>query len=90
MAQFDPSLLPPQPDVIPAELRQFSADNTGEWQAKIPPKAVGMFVAAVVQWLSNPRFGVKVQCETHTDGWTIRVGLPAPDLREDVLLATEQ
>ena len=45
-----------------------------------------MFVAAVTQWLSHPRFGVRVDVDTDTTGWTIRVGLPAPETRDDVVL----
>ena len=84
---FDPSQLPRQPDIIPEELRQFSADNTAsDWSTRVPPQGVGMFVAAVVQWLSHPRFGVKVDVQTEQDGWTIRIGLPTPEIREDIIL----
>lgn len=81
---FDPAQLPGQPEIIPPELRQFTIDNTSDWAARVPPQAVGMFVAAVVQWLSHPRFGTKVTAETHNDGWTIQIGLPKPETREDV------
>ena len=83
---FDPAMLPPQPEIIPPELRQFTVDNTSEWSSKVPPQAVGMFIAAVVQWLSHPRFGTRVNAETTNDGWVIRVDLPKPEIREDVVL----
>lgn len=87
MTMFDPAMLPPQPDIIPDELRALSVDNTGsDWSTRVPPQAVGMFVAAVTQWLSHPRFGVRVDVDTDTTGWTIRVGLPAPETRDDVVL----
>ena len=87
MTQFDPSMLPPQPDIIPDELRALSADNTAAgWQQRVPPQAVGMFVAAVVRWLSDPRFGVRVDVETREDGWTLNIGLPQQETREDVVL----
>jgi hypothetical protein len=76
MTQFDPSMLPGHPDVIPQELRA-SADLSA-WSARVPPQAVGMFVAAVAQWLSDPRFGVSVNVESDPQGWTLRVGLPTP------------
>lgn len=83
---FDPTVLPPQPQIIPDELR-LTADNTNaDWQTRVPPQAVGMFIAAVTQWLSNPRFGVKVEVDADSAGWTIRVGLPQPDLRNDVII----
>lgn len=88
MTQFDPSMLPPQPEIIPPELRSFVVDNTSEWQARVPPQAVGMFIAAVVQWLSHPRFGAKVAVNTENDGWTIRVSLPKPEIRDDLILGS--
>lgn len=91
MAQFNPDALPPQPNIVPDELRSLMVDNTGpEWTSKVPPQAVGMFITAVVRWLSDPRFGVKVSVDTEETGWTIRVDLPKPEIREDVLLAVEQ
>jgi hypothetical protein len=90
MQQFDPSVLPPQPEVIPTDLRHFTADNTQEWRSKVSPGAVGMFIAAVVQWLSAPRFGTKVDCVTEPDGWTIRVSLPKPTVtRDDLMLGND-
>lgn len=87
MSAFDPSMLPPQPQIIPDELRTLVADNTAaDWSTRVPAQAVGMFIGAVVQWLSDPRFGVRVEVDTDTSGWTIRVGLPAPETREDVVL----
>ena len=83
---FNPDMLPEQPDIIPPELRQLSVDNT-EWQARVPPQAVGMFVAAIVQWLSHPRFGTKVTVDTLPEGWTIHIGLPTPQVREDINIA---
>lgn len=85
MSTFDPGKIPAQPDIIPPELRQFSVDNSSEWSTRVPPQAVGMFIAAVVQWLSHPRFGTKVDVETTNDGWVIRVGLPQPEIREDLI-----
>jgi len=76
MTAFDPSMLPGRPDIIPEELR-VSADLS-EWSTRVPPQAVGMFVASVVQWLSDPRFGVTVTCESDPQGWTLRIGLPPP------------
>lgn len=87
MTAFDPSMLPPKPQLIPEELRHLVADNTGgEWQNKVPPQVVGMFVALVVRWLSEPRMGTKVTVDTEPDGWTIKVQLPQPELRDDVIL----
>lgn len=87
MTQFDPSMLPPRPNIIPDELRSFSADGTlGDWSRRVPPEAVGMFVAAVAQWLSDPRFGVRVQVDARDDGWTIDIALPRPETRDDVIL----
>jgi hypothetical protein len=87
MPEFDESMLPPRPQLIPDDLRSLSVDNTGsDWSKRVPPAAVGMFVAAVTQWLSHPRFGVAVQVDTDAGGWTIRVGLPEPETREDVVL----
>lgn len=85
MTAFDPSLLPEPPDLIPADLRQLSVDNTG-WTTRVPPQAVGMFIAAVAQWLSAPRMGTKVNVETLDDGWNITVRLPQPETREDLTL----
>lgn len=84
MSQFNPELLPPAPQLLPDDLRHFTADNTQEWRAKVSPAAVGMFIAAVVQWLSAPRFGTKVDCITEPDGWTIKVSLPKPEVRDDI------
>lgn len=86
MADFDPAMIPTQPDIIPPELRSFTVDNTSDWSSKVPPQAVGMFIAAVVQWLSHPRFGAKVTAETTNEGWVIRVDLPKPEIREDLVL----
>lgn len=86
MSDFDPGMLPPQPEIIPPELRQFSVDNTSDWSAKVPPQALGMFIAAMTQWLSHPRFGAKVTVDTHNDGWTIHVSLVRPEIREDLML----
>lgn len=85
MTAFDPNLIPPHPDLIPDDLR-VTVDNTSDWSTKVPPQALGMFIAAVVQWLSHPRFGAKVTADTQSDGWTIRVELPKPDIREDITL----
>lgn len=86
MPEYSPELLPPQPEIIPPELRQFTVDNTiTDWSTRVPPQAVGMFVAAVTQWLSHPRFATKVTTTTNTDGWTIHIELPKPELREDIL-----
>ena len=86
MTQFDPEILPRQPDIIPQDLR-LSIDNTAEdWSTRVPPQALGMFIAAVVQWLSNPRFGAKVTADTLPDGWTIHIQLPQPETREDLIL----
>jgi len=76
MTAFDPSMLPGRPDIIPGELRA-SADLSA-WSSSVPPQAVGMFVAAVAQWLSDPRFGVSVNVESDPQGWTLRIGLPTP------------
>lgn len=85
MPEFDPSMLPPQPKLIPDELRALTVDNTGsDWSARVPPQGVGMFLAAVAQWLSHPRMGVKVRVDTDPAGWTLRVDLPVPETREDV------
>lgn len=86
MTAFDPSMLPPRPQLIPQGLEHLVADNTSEWQTRVPPHAVGMFIAAVVRWLSQPRMGTKVVCDTRPDGWTITVDLPQPELREDVIV----
>lgn len=87
MTQFDAAALPPQPSVIPDELRSMTVDNTGsDWSTRVPPQAVGMFVAAVAQWLSNPRFGVRVKVDADDAGWTLRIDLPTVELREDVIL----
>ena len=85
MTAFDPNTLPPQPDLIPDELR-VTVDNTSEWSTKVPPQALGMFIAAVVQWLSHPRFGAKVVCDTTPNGWNISVDLTKPEIREDLIL----
>ena len=88
MTEYNPGMLPNQPDIIPPELRQFTADNTtSDWSTRVPPQGVGMFVAAVVQWLSHPRFGCKVDVNTEQDGWTIHIGLPKPTIREDIILS---
>ena len=80
-------MLPPRPQLIPDELRRFTADNTiGDWSTRVPPAAVGMFVAAVVQWLSDPRFGVRVHVDARDTGWTLQIDLPQPETREDVIL----
>ena len=87
MPEFDPSMLPPRPQIVPDELRAFTADNTmGDWSTKVPPAAVGMFVAAVAQWLAHPRMGVRVHVETRDDGWTLDIDLPRPETRDDVTL----
>jgi hypothetical protein len=84
---FNSGQLPQQPDIIPDELRKLSADNTtSDWTTRVPPAGVGMFIAAVVRWLSHPRFGVKVTVDTEPTGWTIRVDLPTRDTREDVTI----
>jgi len=84
---FNAGQLPQQPDIIPDELRQLTADNTtSDWTTRVPAAGVGMFIAAVVRWLSHPRFGVKVTVDTETTGWTIRVDLPIRETREDVML----
>lgn len=85
MPEFDPSMLPPQPQIIPDELRSLVVDNTGaDWSNRVPPQGLAMFIAAITQWLSHPRFGVRVQVDTDASGWTIRVGLPAVETRDDV------
>lgn len=87
MTAFDPSMLPPRPQLIPPELLHLVADNTNsDWQTRVPPQAVGMFIAAVVRWLSQPRMGTKVTVDTRIDGWTIQVDLPKPELREDIVI----
>lgn len=87
MTAFDPSMLPPRPQIIPEGLEHLVADNTqAQWQTRVPPQAVGMFIAAVVRWLSEPRMGTKVICDTRPDGWTITVDLPKPELRDDIIL----
>lgn len=87
MTAFDPSMLPPQPDIIPEDLRALSADSAAAgWQQRIPAAGVGMFIAFVVQTLSDPRFGVSVDLDASPDGWVIRVDLPKPQLRDDVVL----
>lgn len=87
MTQFDPSMLPPRPQIIPDELRHYTADNTlADWSQRVPPAAVGMFVAAVAQWLSDPRFGVRVHVDARTDGWTLEIGLAPATVREDIIL----
>lgn len=87
MPEFDPAMLPPRPQIIPDELRSFTADSRlGDWSTRVPPEGVGIMVAAVVQWLSHPRFGVRVHVETRDDGWTLDIRLPRPEIREDVLL----
>lgn len=83
MPDYQPGMLPPRPDLIPPELRTAVIDNTA-WSQRVPPQAVGMFVAAVTQWLSDPRFGVKVTSDVLDDGWNIRIQLPTPQTREDV------
>lgn len=89
--QFDPGMLPPQPTIIPPELASAVVDNTagGDWQSRVPAEAVGMFVAAIARWLSHPRFGVRVQVDTETHGWVLRISTQPPVVREDVLLADE-
>lgn len=86
MPEFDPNALPPQPDVIPDELRSLAVDNTSDWSVRVPAAGVGMFVAAVVQWLSHPRFGVRVNVETSDRGWLLRIDLPDVEARDDVVL----
>lgn len=84
---FNPAQLPLQPDIIPDELRQLSADNTmSDWSTRVPPAGVGYFIAAVVRWLSHPRFGVKITVDTESTGWTIRIDLPVRETREDITL----
>lgn len=91
MPVFDASALPSQPEIIPPELRHMAADNTG-WESRVPAPAVGMFVAAVAQWLAHPRFGVAVEVTAHDGadggpaGWTVEVRLPQPDSGRDDLL----
>jgi len=90
MTAFDPSMLPPRPQLIPDGLQHLVADNTGsDWQTRVPPQAVGFFIAAVVRWLSEPRMGTKVTVDTEPTGWTIKVELPQPELREDITLPEE-
>lgn len=91
MPVFDPSALPSQPEIIPAELRHLGVDNRG-WQARVPPQSVGMFVAAVARWLADPRFGVAVEVTAHDGadglpaGWTVDVRLPDTGSARDDLL----
>lgn len=91
MPQFDPTALPPQPNIVPDDLASLVIDNTAgsDWTARVPPEAVGMFVAAVARWLSDPRFGCRVQVDTETHGWILRISTQPPVMREDVLLADE-
>lgn len=85
--QFDPSALPPRPTVLPDEVRTLVSDpGMGDWTRRVPAHAVGMFVGAVAQWLSDPRFGVSVRLDTHDRGWTIDVRLPDPIDRDDVTM----
>lgn len=89
MPVFDASALPEQPDIIPPELRHAAAQGSG-WAARVPPAAVGMFVAAVAQWLSDPRFGVAVEVTAHDGesgprGWTVEVRVPESPQRDDLL-----
>ena len=76
MTQFDPYMLPQRPNVIPEEMRATA--DLAQWAAAVPPQAVGMFVAAVAQWLSEPRVGVSGNVESDPQGWTLRIGLPPP------------
>ena len=86
MPEFDPSMIPPRPELIPPELRAASVDNTdADWAQRVPPQAVGMFVAAVARWLSHPRFGVAVAVDASEAGWQIRIDLPPAPTRDDVL-----
>lgn len=88
MPDFDPAMLPPRPNLIPPELSNLSVDNTNtDWKKRVPPQAVGMVIAAFVRWLSDPRFGTKVDVNMNADGWTINIGLNKPVIREDVLEA---
>ena len=94
MTQFDPSMLPPQPTLVPDDLRRLIADNTGPgWvEGRIPPDGVAYFVAAVVRWLSHPRMGTRVSCDLVTPaeggtGWVITVECVGPQGRDDVVVA---
>lgn len=82
MTEFRPDMLPPQPEIIPPDLRA-SVDNTG-WATKIPPEGVGMFIAFIVQTLSHPRFGAKVNVDPQPGRWVIEVELRQPELRDDI------
>lgn len=85
MGEFDPSMLPPRPTILPDQMRTLVSDpGMGDWQSRVPAHAVGMFVAAVASWLSDPRFGASVRLDTHERGWTIAVELPAAPDRDDV------
>lgn len=87
MAEFDPSMLPPLPDLIPAELRKASVDNTlGGFTRKITPAQIGMLMTWIVGTLSQPQFGLKVASEVTDTGWVITVDLPQPSTRQDVAL----
>lgn len=77
--------LPPPPQIVPEDLARFSVDNTvSDWTNRVPPAAVGMFIATVAQWLSAPRMGCKVTIDTLPDGWTFTVQIAPPDDRDDV------
>lgn len=87
MTEFDPGMLPPRPQLIPDALQHLVADNTAaDWNNRVPPQVVGMVVAAVVRWLSDPRLGTKTTVDTEPTGWTIKVQLPQPQIGEDVTL----
>lgn len=88
--QFDDSVLPPRPTIVPDDMRTLVSDpGLGDWQQRVPAHAVGMFVAAVAQWLSDPRFGVSVRLATGERGWTISVELPAVPDRDDVTMPAD-
>lgn len=89
MPDYHDDLLPPKPDLIPAELRKLAIDNTHQWEKRVPPQAVGMFIAAVTQWLSHPRMGTKVTVNTLDNGWTITVELPTPDPTEHATIPSD-
>jgi hypothetical protein len=87
MPEFDPSMLPPQPEIVPADLAALTVDNTGsDWSTRVPPASVGMFIAAVARWLSHPRMGTKVTVETLADGWNLSIRLPQPEVRDDIAI----
>lgn len=81
---FEPGMLPPQPQIIPPELRHLTVDNTSDYTQKLSPDAIARFLGFVVHFLSRAEVGVKVDLDTRVDGWTLAITLPP--VREDVTL----